>query len=76
MTTPTTAAEWADALDAEGKLHDTVGTMVSTAYADGSVCGISIDPNADDDHSRRLVSADKLWTVRYRESDGYWMAED
>jgi hypothetical protein len=75
-TTPTTAGEWADALDAEVGNHETVGTMVSFAYADGSICGVSIDGEADDDYGRQLTSSDGLMVVRYREQDGYWTAVD
>lgn len=76
VTVPTTASEWADALDAEVGNHETVGTMVSVAYADGSICGISIDGDADDDYGCRLTSADGLMVVRYSEQDGYWTAVD
>jgi hypothetical protein len=75
--TPTTASEWADALDAANKDHDGgAGDVVSWAYANGAVCGVDIDGEADDDNGRRLTSADGLMVVRYSAQDGYWAAVD
>lgn len=76
IATPTTSAEWADALDAEQRNHADAGDMVSHGFAQGALCGIPLDPEADDDYSRRLVSADGRMVVRYDEQQGYWMAED
>lgn len=69
---PTTAAEWADALDAEQRNYATAGDMVSAAYSIGSICGVTLDTDADDDYSRRLTSADGSMVVRFEESRGYW----
>lgn len=74
--TITTADQWADALDAETHTSASVGDLVSFAYADGSMCGVSINYETDDDHGRQLTSADGRWVVRYREQDGFWSAVD
>ena len=75
-TAPTTATAWADALDAEmGALVVTAGELLSWAYADGSVAGVSVDPNADEaDDERAVMVSDTGWVVAYDAASRCWIA--
>lgn len=72
-TTITSAAEWADALDADmgGR---SLSDYISIGYADGTLAGVPIaywDERADDARGT-VVSADGRWVVRYLPRSNWW----
>lgn len=75
--TITTAEQWADAIDRETLHAESVGTMLSEAYASGSLAGVALstdDPRISDRDSAVVVSADGRWAVRYDVASGSWFA--
>jgi len=65
------ASAWADALDAEmAKTGKTAGDLISEGYADGSLLGVSLNPEADDE--RGVIVSTNGWVVYYDEQAGYW----
>lgn len=68
--------QWAHRLDVETSRHASVGDLVSHAYSAGAVCGVTIDPEADDDHGSQLTSADGRWTVRWDAQARWWTSAD
>jgi len=86
VTSPTTSAEWAAALDVatstratlhhEGDLHSAASDLISFAHAGGTAAGVSLaggeihDLHDLDDAD--LLSADGEWLVSWSSQDGYW----
>ena len=69
----TSAIEWADALDVVTMAYESIGSLVSHAYADGHAAGVRIDTDADDNYGRQLTSADGAWVINYNEAARYWV---
>lgn len=80
MASYATAAEWADALDAEMQRTDqSAGDMISVGYANGQLLGVLLNPeHPDADDQAGVIVGDApdgaKWTVRYEPSTGYWTA--
>lgn len=68
------ASAWADALDAEmAKTGKTAGDLISEGYADGSLLGVSLNPEAPEaDDERGVIVSTNGWVVYYDEQAGYW----
>lgn len=68
------ADAWADALDAEmAKTGKTAGDLISEGYADGSLLGVSLNPEAPEaDDERGVIVSTNGWVVYYDEQAGYW----
>jgi hypothetical protein len=75
------AADWAEALDEEMRFlrvtdhHACLYEIITWAYVHGSAAGIEIAREADANGSRRLISADGRWIVRYDEPNDWWVPE-
>lgn len=78
MNPPRTAGQWADALDemmrATGR---SAGDLISHAYANGQILGVTLNPEHEDaDDERAVIVGDgpdgELWVIRYIEQLGHW----
>jgi hypothetical protein len=70
---PTTAEEWAYALDTL-PTADT-GMILSEAYADGALFGVPLSTTSSIAGERVLVSEDGAWVVAQSALSGYWYAQ-
>jgi len=71
---PTSAAEWADALDAfQAATGMSAGELISWAYTGGTLCWVPIDPEHPEAEDNATLAAGD-WVVRYDEQAGYWTA--
>jgi prevent-host-death family protein len=72
----TTAAQWADALDAMiNRPGQTAGDLIGFGYANGELAGVTLDPeHPDADDERGVVVSDSGWVVGYDAQSGYWRA--
>ena len=71
-TIPQTAEQWADAIEAEMH-HGYDGDIYSLAYSAGSIAGIELDIEADDDYGRQFTATNG-WVVGYDARSGHWYA--
>jgi hypothetical protein len=80
--TPTTATEWADALDiltADARTSGiSLSEWVSEGYSRGTLAdvGLSYDDPRIDNESPTLVSDDGRWVVYYEPSTGLWYVDE
>ena len=68
--------DWADAVDAEMRCTgQDAGTLISFGYANGEICGVTLEPEhpaADDE--RGVIVSEQGWVVGYDAQSGYWTA--
>jgi hypothetical protein len=74
---PTTATEWADALDAEmSRTGQSAGDLISQGYAKGHILGVVLEPeHPEADDERAVIVSEQGWVVRYNAQAGYWTAD-